>query len=99
MADSACSEQKPLVIKSGTMKRLSLFLFCALLGGALLTQQAAEPHAPRSLMVPMRDGVRLATDVYLPPQAAPPFPVVLMRTPYGKSNTGGAGQTGTKLGY
>jgi len=31
--------------------------------------------------VPMRDGVRLATDVYLP-DAPGPFPVILIRTPY-----------------
>jgi putative CocE/NonD family hydrolase len=36
-------------------------------------------------MAPMRDGVRLATDVYLPRgQGAGPFPVVLERTPYNK---------------
>lgn len=34
-------------------------------------------------MVPCRDGVRLATDVYLP-EGAGPFPVILERTPYGK---------------
>lgn len=33
--------------------------------------------------VPMRDGVRLATDVYLPPGAGA-LPVLLERTPYGK---------------
>ncbi len=38
----------------------------------------------RDLRVPMRDGVRLATDAHLP--AGPgPFPVVLERTPYGKT--------------
>jgi putative CocE/NonD family hydrolase len=31
--------------------------------------------------VPMRDGVRLSTDVYLP-DAPGPFPVILIRTPY-----------------
>ena len=40
------------------------------------------------LMVPMRDGVRLATDVYRPAKDGEPlsgaFPVVLQRTPYGK---------------
>lgn len=37
-------------------------------------------------MVPMADGVRLATLVYLPSaQAAGPFPVVFVRTPYGIS--------------
>lgn len=34
-------------------------------------------------MVACRDGVRLATDVYLP-EGAGPFPVILERTPYGK---------------
>ncbi|MCQ4159471.1 CocE/NonD family hydrolase [Roseomonas sp. GC11] len=34
-------------------------------------------------MIPCRDGVRLATDVYLP-EGAGPFPVILERTPYGK---------------
>lgn len=34
-------------------------------------------------MVPMRDGVRPATDIHLP--AGPgPFPVVMERTPYGR---------------
>lgn len=34
--------------------------------------------------VPMRDGVRLATDVYLP-QGPGPWPVLLERTPYGRN--------------
>jgi putative CocE/NonD family hydrolase len=38
----------------------------------------------RDLMVPARDGVLLATDVYRP--AGPgPFPVLLERTPYDKA--------------
>jgi putative CocE/NonD family hydrolase len=43
----------------------------------------------RDVMVPMRDGVRLATDIYrraVGGEAAEgPFPVILERTPYGKS--------------
>src|SRR5580692_6397229 len=41
------------------------------------------------VMVPMRDGVRLATDVYRPARNGKPlpgrFPVILERTPYGKT--------------
>ncbi|WP_186229334.1 CocE/NonD family hydrolase [Burkholderia gladioli] len=41
------------------------------------------------LRVPMRDGVRLATDVYFPPgyrrEVDPPLPTILERTPYGKT--------------
>src|SRR5262249_23054469 len=40
---------------------------------------------PVEQMVPMRDGPKLATDVYLP-EGSGPWPVVLMRTPYGKNS-------------
>jgi len=38
---------------------------------------------PVTVMMPMRDGVRLATDIYLP-AGQPRLPVVLHRTPYGR---------------
>jgi len=38
---------------------------------------------PSETFVPMRDGVRLATDVYLP-EGDGPWPIILTRTPYGK---------------
>ncbi|MEO9131288.1 MAG: CocE/NonD family hydrolase [Sphingomonas sp.] len=45
----------------------------------------------RGVMVPMRDGVELATDIYLPASAgsgaAAAFPALLERTPYDKSGT------------
>ncbi|MCH8531214.1 MAG: CocE/NonD family hydrolase [Saccharospirillum sp.] len=47
-----------------------------------------NPHDTTSqwdIMVPMRDGVRLATDVFFPePAAQGPWPVILERTPYDK---------------
>ena len=39
----------------------------------------------RDILVPMRDGVHLATDVYLPEGAATTLPVILERTPYDKA--------------
>ena len=39
----------------------------------------------KSRMVPMRDGVRLATDLYFPDVEDEQFPVVLIRTPYDKN--------------
>ena len=48
-----------------------------------MTQQG-----PRyNLMVPMRDGVRMATDLYLP-RGDGPHPCILGRTPYNKCNPG-----------
>lgn len=36
----------------------------------------------RKLMIPMRDGIRLATDVYRPKNASGPVPTIFVRTPY-----------------
>lgn len=36
----------------------------------------------RKVMVPMRDGVRLATDIYRPKNASGKVPVIFVRTPY-----------------
>ena len=41
-----------------------------------------------SVMIPMRDGVRLSTDLYFPVRAADKLPVVLIRTPYNKLGAG-----------
>ncbi|WP_113692000.1 CocE/NonD family hydrolase [Amycolatopsis albispora] len=45
------------------------------------------PRSPLAteVMVPMRDGVRLATDVYLPGGEVTPGPVILVRLPYDKN--------------
>ncbi len=43
----------------------------------------ADPAMISDAMVPMRDGVHLATDIYLP-EGPGPFPVLLEHTPYGK---------------
>jgi predicted acyl esterase len=39
------------------------------------------------VMVPMRDGVRLATDIYRPAEGA--APTLLARTPYDKDHVAG----------
>lgn len=44
-----------------------------------------EYRLDRNVMVPMRDGVRLATDIYHPLTGDGPWPVIMERTPYDKS--------------
>ena len=44
------------------------------------SDQVTDEH---DIMIPMRDGVQLSTDVYLP-EGEGPFPVILVRLPYGK---------------
>lgn len=45
----------------------------------------------RNVMIPMRDGIRLATDIYRPAQGGrpleTPLPVIFERTPYDKAGT------------
>src|SRR5215204_3483515 len=36
----------------------------------------------RKLMIPMRDGIRIATDVYRPKDASKKYPAIFVRTPY-----------------
>lgn len=49
------------------------------------TQPAPVDPRADSVMVPMADGIRLATDIYLPQRMASPRPAVLIRLPYDKS--------------
>jgi len=53
----------------------------------------------RSVMVPMRDGVRLATDLYRPTDVAGPLPTILIRTPYNKAGSAAAGNYFASHGY
>ena len=46
------------------------------------------------VMVPMRDGVRLNTFVFLPESGGPRWPVILHRTPYGIAASDAANKTG-----
>ncbi len=55
-------------------------LVALLIASAAQMVQASSEH----IMVPMRDGVELSTDIYLPPGDGP-WPCVLSRTPYNKN--------------
>ncbi|MBD3183505.1 CocE/NonD family hydrolase [Candidatus Poribacteria bacterium] len=56
----------------------------------------AEPS--QTVMVPMRDGVKLATDIYLPTGDGP-WPVILIRTPYNKEGVEAWGGMANLGGY
>ncbi len=68
-------------------------LFAGMLLAASLAAQTKQ-----EFMVPMRDGVKLATNVFLP-EGQGPWPVVLSRTPYGKDRGAGDAANITKAGY
>src|SRR5436309_10303282 len=68
--------------------RVAQVLVCSIIvllpGGA---QQAEFKGSFKEELVAMRDGVKLATNVFLP-EGRGPWPVVLQRTPYGKDGRG-----------
>jgi len=67
-----------------SLNRLAVTLclaFCCACGAA------AQELRQQEVMVPMRDGVNLATTIYLPAGDGP-WPVVLTRTPYNKNSAG-----------
>ncbi len=82
------------------MRPIPLLALLATLAGPTAAAQA--PAFPirheRQVMVPMRDGVRLATDLYLP-ESAGKAPVVMTRSPYGRTGFAGLAETLARAGY
>jgi len=70
--------------------KLILVVLCLATVGASQSQSKPpfEIQASKNLMVSMRDGVKLATDIYRPAQNGTPvsgrFPTLLVRTPYAR---------------
>ena len=71
--------------------RFGLLVPLAFLAAGLAGVSAQERGGARSIkehytkqehLIPMRDGVRLFTSVYLPKDASRKYPILMMRTPY-----------------
>src|SRR5436190_4195064 len=91
-----CPAVAPVPWKAGTatLMRISLVAMWAALFAAATTHVSARDAEfdvviTSNIMVPMRDGVRLATDIYRPARGNVAvdgrYPVILTRTPYNKS--------------
>jgi len=83
---------------------LSAFALFVLFRQAQAADVPYDVKIVKNVMVPMRDGVKLATDIYLPAKGdevvGGRFPVVLFRTPYGKSGMGvSTSKYFVRLGY
>jgi predicted acyl esterase len=96
-ADLGSHRQAPVAEQSCACARYPMLLQTVLLAAlglshhawpagcyAQATRVAAGVAPAQTAMVAMEDGVRLATDIYLPAKGDPPFAVILIRTPYGK---------------
>ena len=86
---------------------LRLWLLSAVLLVGLQPAGAAEPlyevTVKKDVMVPMRDNVRLATDIYLPARdgkaIGSKLPTILERRPYNKNGCTGSGKYYAARGY
>lgn len=68
-----------------------LIILFVLATGTFVVGQEEKPEPGKSVLVmmPMRDGVRLATQVQIPEGKKKRMPVMLIRTPYGRTFGGG----------
>ncbi|HTD68845.1 MAG TPA: CocE/NonD family hydrolase, partial [Gemmatimonadales bacterium] len=65
-------------------RRFVVWLWCAAV--PLAAQEPPDPtvaFVKIDTMIPMRDGVRLHTSIFVPRGERPPLPFILQRTPYG----------------
>lgn len=82
------------------MRKRSWLLIAVVVLSRVLAQVPVVPPIPavRTEKVAMRDGVKLATDLHLPPGNGP-WPVLLIRTPYSRVKAAGLGRLGLVGGY
>ncbi len=94
------------------MRRENLFavlyiLLAVLMVSAAPSQVAAQElgsqpvyqfRLEKDIMVPMRDGTTLATDIYFP-ETDEPVPALVMRTPYNKDGSSRYGEYYASRGY
>ena len=78
-------------------------LFALVLSLPLLAEESGNVVTQTQVMVPMRDGVKLATDIYLPAKSGVvtegKYPTILTRSPYGKGGAKKQGQYFAAHGY
>src|SRR5207249_4420639 len=71
--------------------------------GARADERLYQVDLQSNVMVPMRDQVALATDIYLPARDGKPlmekWPTILMRTPYDKNGSQADGEYYAAHGY
>ena len=73
-----------------TLAPFALLLLCIVAQPSAHAQQSdpAAAFAEQEVMIPMRDGVRLHTTIFVPRAAHGPLPIILTRTPYGIEHAG-----------
>src|SRR5688572_26572933 len=96
------------VFHSNAMRRFRVYLIawlvtCPSTRASAQSRPEFQVHAEKDVIVSMRDGVQLATDIYRPARDGRPvegrFPVILTRTPYDKSGNASTAEFYVARGY
>src|SRR5687768_6249010 len=66
----------------GSFGWLGSIVFLASITAAYLPEYIKANYTKYEHMIPMRDGVKLFTAVYVPKEPKEPAPIMLLRTPY-----------------
>ena len=85
------------------LRRITLPWLILIALSAVCVAAPYEVTVQKDVMVPMRDGIRLGTDIYLPMQDGKPLneplPTILERRPYNKDGCRSSGQYYASHGY
>ncbi|WP_164669411.1 CocE/NonD family hydrolase [Virgibacillus doumboii] len=77
---STSRENCSVLVKDGLEKYTAVHMWQQ--GNVSPAKHSVKHHG--HFMIPMRDGIKLATDVWLPTEHEDPVPVIFVRTPYGR---------------
>lgn len=84
---------------SATHRIRGVFAGMVLLSILIVGLSCKAQSSVQTQMVAMSDGVKLATDVYSPKKGKPPFPTMLIRTPYNKNGNQRTADNVARFGY
>src|SRR5215831_19029510 len=89
--DMTSAERRSLCSLAVTRSTFAVLVFIAGMQASAQdsTRRPPDIQVRHDLMIPMRDGVRLAADLYLPAGARGRLPVIVERSPYDKSTKRG----------
>jgi len=67
---------------------VALFLLLLTASASIAQSETGSLYVKQELMIPMRDGVKLFTRIYVPQNMKEDLPILMMRTPYSEHNMG-----------
>lgn len=83
------------ILEKGDISKIVIFLILF----NIISCNNSSQELFKTIMLPVRDGINLATDLYFPNSTENSYPIILMRTPYNKNLLKEYGEYYSKKGY